>query len=67
MLRTSVQIRYLVRVSLFLDLVLVQQRHYTRGVVENRRPLPTVREMDRKSSSLTVNPTSLTGTTTKSS
>ena len=47
MLRTSVQIRNLVRVSIRLDLVLVQQRHYASGVVEDRRPFATVREVNR--------------------
>ena len=48
MLWTGVEIGDFVRVSLFLDLVLIHQRNYTRGVVEDRRPLPTVREVDRK-------------------
>ena len=46
-LRPGLEIGDLVRVTLLLDLVLIQQRHTARAVVEDRRPFPAVREVNR--------------------
>ena len=48
MLWTGVEVRDLICVSLFLDLVFVQERHQAGGVVEDRRPFATVCEVDRQ-------------------